>query len=106
MLLNNVLLPDSQILTVLVNGTNGEPILLSILFDDQFRHFAATHRETAFGERRPRVDYKALCFNLRHEVYVLSIAAEKMKKGEQFSDDDWTTLDRVIQSFERLPNVR
>ena len=58
------------------------------------------------GERRPRVDYKALCFNLRHEVYVLSIEAEKMKKGEQFSDDDWTTLDRVIKSFERLPNVR
>ena len=106
MLLNNVLLPNSQILTVLVNGANGEPILLSILFDDQFRHFAATHRETAFGERRPRVDYKALCFNLRHEVYVLSIAAGKIKKGEQFSDDDWATLDRVIKSFERLPNVR
>ena len=57
------------------------------------------------GERRPRVDYKALCFHLRHEVYVLSIAAGKIKKGEQFSDDDWTTLDRVIGSFERLANV-
>ena len=57
------------------------------------------------GERRPSVDYKALCFHLRHEVYVLSIAAGKMKKGEQFSDDDWSTLDRVIHSFERLANV-
>ena len=56
-------------------------------------------------ERRPRVDYKALCFHLRHEVYVLSIAATKMKDGEKFSDNDWTTLDRVIKSFERLANV-
>ena len=56
-------------------------------------------------ERRPRVDYKALCFHLRHEVYALSVAATKMKKGEQFNDDDWATLDRVIKSFERLANV-
>jgi hypothetical protein len=56
-------------------------------------------------ERRPRVDYKALCFHLRHEVYVLSIAAGEMKKGKQFSDDDWSTLDRVIKSFERLADV-
>ena len=57
------------------------------------------------GERRPSVDYKALCFHLRHEVYVLSIAAEKMQKGEKFTDDDRATLDRVIKSFERLANV-
>ena len=57
------------------------------------------------NDRRPRVEYKALCFHLRHEVYVLSIAANKMKNGEQFSDDDWSTLDRVIGSFERLANV-
>ena len=57
------------------------------------------------GERRPSVDYKALCFHLRHEIYVLSIAAGEMKKGKEFSDDDWATLDRVIKSFERLANV-
>ena len=57
------------------------------------------------NDRRARVDYKALCFHLRHEVYVLSIAANKMKKGEKFTDDDWTTLDRVIESFERLAYV-
>ena len=56
-------------------------------------------------ERRARVNYKGLLFHLRHEVYVLSIAANKMKKGEKFTDDDWTTLDRVIGSFERLANV-
>ena len=57
-------------------------------------------------ERRSPVNYKGLLFHLRHEVYVLSIAARKMKQGEKFSDDDWATLDRVIKSFERLPNVR
>ena len=56
--------------------------------------------------RRPRVDYKALLFLIKHEVTVLGIAAGKMKKGESFTDDDWTTLDRVTKNLERLHHVR
>ena len=94
---------DGRVLIICRTGCGAADIVAAVgltmsdLFPDSFR-------ERRY-DRRPRVDYKALCFHLRHEVYALSVAATKMKKGEQFNDDDWTTLDRVIKSFERLANV-
>ena len=57
-------------------------------------------------ERRPQVDYKALCFLLRREVYVLSAAASQLERGQPFSDEDWKRLERVMKNFERLEHVR
>ena len=56
-------------------------------------------------ERRPRVDYKALVFLLRHESYVLAIAAEKVRQGEALNDDERDSLGRVMKNFERLRHV-
>ncbi len=57
------------------------------------------------GQRRSRVDYKALVTLLQHEITVLIIAAQKVRAGETLTDDDQATLDRVQNSLERLNNV-
>lgn len=57
------------------------------------------------GQRRSRVDYKALVTLLQHEITVLIIAAQKVRAGEALTDDDQATLDRVQKSLERLNNV-
>ncbi len=57
------------------------------------------------GQRRRRVDYKALVTLLQHEITVLIIAAQKVRAGEVLSEDDQATLDRVQKSLERLNNV-
>ena len=57
------------------------------------------------GQRRSRVDYKALVTLLQHEITVLIIAAQKVRAGEALTDDDQDTLDRVQKSLERLNNV-
>ena len=57
------------------------------------------------GQRRSRVDYKALVTLLQHEITVLIIAAQKVRAGETLTDDDQETLERVCKSLERLNNV-
>ena len=57
------------------------------------------------GQRRSRVDYKALVNLLQHEITVLIIAAQKVRAGETLTDDDQETLERVCKSLERLNNV-
>tara|TARA_R110002020_G_scaffold443124_1_gene654347 strand:- start:1474 stop:1896 length:423 start_codon:yes stop_codon:yes gene_type:complete len=56
-------------------------------------------------ERSPRVDYKGIIFHLRHQFYVLSIAAGKVKNGESLNEDEEQAMDRVAKSFERLSDV-
>ena len=57
------------------------------------------------GQRRSRVDYKALVMLLRHEATVMLIAAQKLSEGVVLSEDDQETLERVCKSLERLNNV-
>ena len=57
------------------------------------------------GQRRSRVDYKALVNLLQHEITVLIVAAQKVRAGETLTDDDQETLERVCKSLERLNNV-
>ena len=57
------------------------------------------------GQRRSRVDYKALVNLLQHEITVLVVAAQKVRAGETLTDDDQETLERVCKSLERLNNV-
>ena len=57
------------------------------------------------GQRRSRVDYKALVMLLRHEATVMLIAAQKLSEGVVLSEDDKETLERVCKSLERLNNV-
>ena len=57
------------------------------------------------GQRRSRVDYKALVNLLRHEATVMLIAAQKLSEGVVLTEDDQETLERVCKSLERLNNV-
>ena len=57
------------------------------------------------GQRRSRVDYKALVNLLRHEATVMLIAAQKLSEGVALTEDDQETLERVCKSLERLNNV-
>ena len=57
------------------------------------------------GQRRSRVDYKAVVMLLRHEATVMLIAAQKLSEGVVLSEDDQETLERVCKSLERLNNV-
>ena len=57
-------------------------------------------------DQRPKVDWKGMVFHLRHEFFVLEIAAGKVSKGKKLNDDELATMKRVRKSFARLNDVR
>lgn len=64
--------------------------------------FPETHN---WRGQRTRVDHKALCRLIQHECLVLSVAAGKVKAGQQLTDADLETLERVIENLRRMKDV-
>ena len=56
-------------------------------------------------DRKPRVDYRALCILMKHELTVLEVAAAHLAEGKALSEDDRTTIERVQHSLDQLRHV-
>jgi hypothetical protein len=56
-------------------------------------------------DRKPRVDYRALCLLMKHELTVLEVAAAQLAEGKALSEEDRTSIERVRHSLDRLRHV-
>lgn len=55
------------------------------------------------GEKRerPRVDWRAAVFAIRHDLIVLTLAASKLRRHDPLTNDEDAALERALESVER-----
>ena len=53
-------------------------------------------------ETKPRIDYRALCLLIKHELTVLEVAAETLAEGNPISKEDLASIQRARRHLRRL----